>query len=177
LEEKVRKRLQQKFVDHYPDDPHELEEIFKAVSYVLMGSVSLRPTTPHASGVHHSSSSNTIGSPDPTPIKIEALTAAVASLGEMVKMAFQAQAQPTAAKPRSSGTAAATGMTAPTASACNFCSVPGHYIRECKSVAEYTRLGKCKRSHNGKVLLPSGAMVPRSITGAWLHDRVDKYHR
>jgi hypothetical protein len=177
LEEKVRKRLQQKFVDHYPDDPHELEEIFEAVSYVLMGSASLGPTTQHASGVHHSPSNNTISSPDPTTVKIEALTAAVASLGEMVKTAFQAQAQPAAAKPRSSGTAAATGMTAPTASACNFCGVPGHYIRECEIVAEYTRLGKCKRSHDGKVVLPSGAMVPRSITGAWLRDRVDEYHR
>jgi hypothetical protein len=68
-------------------------------------------------------------------------------------------------------------MSAPNNSACNFCGVPGHFIRECEIVAEYTRFGKCKRSHDGKVVLPSGAMVPKSIKGTWLRERIDEYHR
>jgi len=38
-------------------------------------------------------------------------------------------------------------------------------------------MGKCKRSPKGKIVLPSGAVVPHHITGAWLHDRIDEYHR
>src|SRR6266849_2676915 len=68
-------------------------------------------------------------------------------------------------------------MSIPGTSACNFCGLPGHYIRECEVVTEFTRLGKCKRSLDGKVVLPSGAMVPRSIVGTWLRDRVEEYHR
>ena len=62
-------------------------------------------------------------------------------------------------------------------SVCNFCGVPGHFIRECEVVEEAIRFGKCKRNHEGKVVLPSGAMVPCSIPGALLCDCVDEYHR
>jgi hypothetical protein len=41
LENQVRQRLQQKFINHFPDDPYELTDIYEAVSYVLMGSTSL----------------------------------------------------------------------------------------------------------------------------------------
>ncbi|KAF8165796.1 hypothetical protein B0H34DRAFT_794142 [Crassisporium funariophilum] len=52
-----------------------------------------------------------------------------------------------------------------------------HFIRECKLVAEYIRTGKCKRNTEGKVVLSTGAFVPRNITGANLKERVDKWHR
>jgi hypothetical protein len=61
-------------------------------------------------------------------------------------------------------------------SICNFCGIPGHFIWECEIVEEFIWFGKCKRSPEGKVVLPSGAIVSRSITGTWLHDRVDEYH-
>jgi hypothetical protein len=63
------------------------------------------------------------------------------------------------------------------ASVCNFCGLPGHFIRECKAVVEYTRAGKCKRNPEGRVVLPAGSMVPRSIIGTWLRNRVDEYHQ
>ena len=44
-------------------------------------------------------------------------------------------------------------------------------------VTEYIRIGKCKRNIDGKVVLLSGAFVPREITGGNLKDRVDKWHR
>ena len=58
LEEKVRKRLEQKFVDQCPDDPFELNDIFEAVSYVLMGSAMLGPAH-QASGTSHNASAGT----------------------------------------------------------------------------------------------------------------------
>ena len=42
---------------------------------------------------------------------------------------------------------------------------------------EAIRFGKCKHSPKGKVVLPTGAHVPHSITGMWLHNHVDEWHR
>jgi hypothetical protein len=50
-------------------------------------------------------------------------------------------------------------------------------MRDCEVVNEYMRMGKCKRNHENRIVLPLGATVPRSITGAWLRDRIDEYHR
>ena len=171
LEAPVRQRLQQKFIDHFPADPYDLADIYDAASYVLTGaaSMSLALLSPQ-----QATNPATPSQPDANSVKIEALTAMVASLGEMFKVAIQSQQA--GAKPRSTGVTAS-GIGAPGGSACNFCGMPGHYIRDCEVVAEYTRSGKCKRSPDNRVVLPSGAMVPRSITGAWLRDRVDEYHR
>ena len=62
-------------------------------------------------------------------------------------------------------------------SVCNFCGVPGHFIQECKVVEEFIRFRKCKRNPEGKVILPIGAQVPRSIPGAWMRDRIEEWHR
>ena len=111
---------------------------------------------------------------DPNTIKIEALTQAITSLGEMVKTVVQVQT--VGARQRSTGAAAA-GVSAFGGSNCNFCGGSGHFIRECEAVAEYIKAGKCKKSMaNGKVVLPSGAEVPRGVPGSWLRDRVDEWH-
>ena len=68
-------------------------------------------------------------------------------------------------------------MSGPSTSICNFCGIPGHYIWECEIVEEFIQFGKCKHNLEGKVVLPSGAMVPRGITGTWLCNRVDEWHR
>ena len=58
-----------------------------------------------------------------------------------------------------------------------FCGSPKHFMRACPEVTEYIRIGKCKRNIDGKVVLSSGAFVPREIMGGNLKDRVDKWHR
>jgi hypothetical protein len=177
LEAQVKQRLQLKFIDHCPDDPYDFAVIYEAVSYVLRGSTSTMAAP--IQGISPTAFSAPVTSPvqDPTQVKLEALTAAIASLGEVVKTALQAQTQQAgAAKPRNQGPAAA-GTGGPSQSVCNFCGVPGHFIRECEIVEEFIRFGKCKRNPEGKVVLPSGAMVPRSITGTWLRDRVEEWHR
>ena len=42
---------------------------------------------------------------------------------------------------------------------------------------ESIRAGKCKRTTEGKVVLPTGAMVSRSMPGACLLERIDEWHR
>ncbi|KAH9009722.1 hypothetical protein EDB85DRAFT_2162357 [Lactarius pseudohatsudake] len=99
-----------------------------------------------------------------TDVKLEAILT-------MLERAFSGDSQQTGNRPRNTAP-----RSTDSTSVCNFCGVPGHFIRECEIVAEYGRLGKCKCNHEGKVVLPSGAMVPHEITGAWLRDRFDEYH-
>jgi hypothetical protein len=64
-----------------------------------------------------------------------------------------------------------------TGTACNFCSGTGHFIRECKIIMAYSRVSKCKCSTDGKVVLPSGAMVLCNVPGNWLCNCMDEWHR
>ena len=180
LEAKVRQRLQQKLIDHFPDDPYPITDIYDAVSYVLMGTASAMMTQgsgPSSFPIPTPAPTQPQASPaaDQSSVKLEAMATAITSLTEMFKNVLLTQ-QAGAAKPRNTGVATA-GTNAAGSGVCNFCGVPGHFIRECEVVEEAIRFGKCKRSPEGKVVLPTGAHVPRSITGAWLRDRVDEWHR
>ena len=146
LKAQVKQRLQLKFIDHCPDDPYDFTIIYEAVSYVLRGSMSTMAAL--IQGISLMAFLAPVASPvqDPTQVKLEALTAAIASLGEVVKTALQAQTQQAgAAKPRNQGPAAA-GTGGPSQSVCNFCRVLGHFIQECEIVEEFIRFGKCKRN-------------------------------
>ena len=53
-------------------------------------------------------------------------------------------------------------------SACIFCGIAGHFMFDCKLVEEYIRAGKCKHNAESRLVLPSGAVVSRSLPGTWL---------
>ncbi|PPQ83528.1 hypothetical protein CVT24_006142, partial [Panaeolus cyanescens] len=59
---------------------------------------------------------------------------------------------------------------------CSFCSGE-HFIRNCNIANEYIASGKCKRNHENKVVLPSGAFIPSDVTGNNLKERIDEWHR
>ena len=177
LEGKVRLRLELKLIDHYPDDPYTLADVYEAAHYVLMGNSStmLAPTQGSSPASLSATASPSPQVADATQVKLESLTTAISSLSETVKSLLQTQ-QAGPSRPRPTGVASA-GTNASGNSVCNFCGVPGHFIRECEIVEEFTRFGKCKRSPEGKVVLPTGAQVPRSVPGAWMRDRVEEWHR
>jgi len=52
-----------------------------------------------------------------------------------------------------------------------------HGIHDCKIVDEFAKAGKCRRNHENKVVLPNGSFVPRYITGRYLADRIEEWHR
>ena len=62
---------------------------------------------------------------------------------------------------------------------CNFCG-GDHYICECLVVEEYTIAGKVRQSIDGihrKVVLSTGALIPREIPGTLLSEQVNEWHR
>ena len=180
LEAKVQQRLQQKLIDHFPDDPYPITDIYDAVSYVLMGTASTMMTQ----GLGPSSfpipmpalmQPQALPAADQSSVKLEAMATAITLLTEMFNNVLLTQ-QAGAAKPWNTGIATA-GTNAAGSGICNFCSIPGHFIRECEVVEEAIRFRKCKHSPKGKVVLLMRAHVPCSITGTWLCDRIDKWHR
>ena len=182
LEGRVRQWLQQKLIDHFPDNPYVLSDIYEAVHYVLMGTAFALRAPTQGQGLATFSSPTATSSPSPqvadaTQVKLETLTSAITSLSKTVKNLLQTQAQQAgSSKPRPTGTTSAR-INASGNSVCNFCGILGHFIWECEVVEEFTRFGKCKRSPEGKVILPTGAMVPRSIPRAWMHNHVEEWHR
>ncbi|KAG6904257.1 hypothetical protein DXG01_011369, partial [Tephrocybe rancida] len=61
---------------------------------------------------------------------------------------------------------------------CLFCGKFGHYIKKgCLDCEQYVRDGKAKWGTEGRLVLPSGAMIPTYITGDTLHKRFEEYHR
>src|ERR1700678_1330778 len=52
-----------------------------------------------------------------------------------------------------------------------------HGIHDCPIVDEFAKAGTCRRNHESKVVLPNGSFVPRYITGRYLADRIQEWHR
>jgi hypothetical protein len=181
LENQVRQRLQITDPQHDPQDPYELRKLYEAAAYCLLSSV--------PAGSMGAIRSVTTLAPQPPPVNIKselqnevqsAIKSTVAEMTEMFKNVFAAQAQFTGAAQTSQSQARAPTIARPPqdqGSKCNFCGEIGHFMRDCEVVNEYARMGKCKCNHENRIVLPSGATVPRSITGAWLRDRIDEYHQ
>ena len=91
LESKVCQQLQQKFIDHFPDNPYKLPVVNEAVSYVLIGTLStfMALTQGAGMGVLPNHVSPTVQ--DLTQVKLDALTSAITTLGEIFKTAIQVQ--------------------------------------------------------------------------------------
>jgi hypothetical protein len=52
-----------------------------------------------------------------------------------------------------------------------------HFIRDCPHVETNIKSGKCRRDQDGRVVLSTGAFVPWDITGKYLRDRINKWHK
>ena len=167
LEAHVRERLQQKFVDHLPDDPYPLSDVFEAANYVIMSTVYMpfappqppSPSPPYIPPI-------VAPAPIQTSVQVNALSVVMDEIVEQIKQTVQDHIA-----------AAAMQTSAPGSSTCSFCGAAGHYMRECETVATFIRAGKCKRSAEGKIVLPTGAMAPRGAPGTLLRDRIEDWHQ
>jgi hypothetical protein len=179
LEVRIRQRLQQKFVDHFPDDPYQLPDVYEAASYVLMGTAPTAPAAPTAVApyqgvgptVYAHTAAITTPATDPHAAQLDALAETMANLGEMFRTMLLGQTTS-----RSGGTAPVAANTLEN-SGCTFCGDYGHFIRKCELVEDFISAGKCTRDPEGKVVLPTGAFVSRSVPGERLCDRFDEWHR
>ena len=137
LEVCVQQHLQQKFIDHLPDDPFEINTVYEAVRYVLMGSASMGmvqvPLPPPPQAPNPPVAATTSTSPgNPSMVKIEAMIAAAmasfgSKIGDQIKDPINQQV---GARPKNAG-AAALGVNGGSGSrgACNFCRSTQQYLQ------------------------------------------------
>ena len=160
-------RLQMKFPDHHPNIPHKIDVVYEAARFVLQGSAIPTPTyyTPFAHD--HPATSTTVAKNEPA-IKTENFSSLFSEFTKTIVEALKENNR----RPYTGNTSSPASRS----SGCAFCGGEC-FIRDCKLVDEYIRAGKCRRNHEGKVVLPTGAFVPREITGNCLRERIDEWHR
>ena len=158
----ISQRLQLKFPDHFPDDPYPLLDIHQAARYVLHGTPATQPVS-SISATAATSQSTT------SEVKTEDLAAILERITETFVKALTATAA-TARADRPPRPAQTNGN-------CNFCNEPGHFGRECLVADEYINAGKCRRDVQGKIVLATGAWIPRDLPGKCFKDRIDEWHR
>ena len=171
----INNRLQMKFPDHHPNIPHTVKEVYEAARFILQSAATapqnyFAPLPPDVNPPFVPGGSVSIAKRDPS-IKAEDLGSLFTEFTKTIVDAIKQnsrgkgnQGQGTSSDPAQHSTN------------CNFCAGP-HFIRDCDKVEEYIRAGKCKRNNEGKVVLPSGAYVPRDIPGTLLSDRINEWHR
>ena len=167
---RIARRLELKFPDHYPDDAYTLQDIHDAALFVLAGTAtSNQHTGPTQNTTAPASTSRTAPS---THVKSEDLA--------LILDRFAATIATAIASSKASGAPrTGTGLRQEQTEAliCIFCGLTGHFISDCLTCQAYINDGKCKRNAEGKVVLPNGSFVPRSIPGRFIKERVDEWIR
>jgi len=161
LQARVTMRLQIKYPNHHPALPYTIEEIYDAAKWVLQGipgTLSSHETSPSA--------------PESGFVKTEQLGTFLNEFAKTLVDAMNTNSRGRA--PASNNSTYASG--GPRDQKCNFDGCD-RFIRDCPGVEEYIKQGKCRRNFEGKVILSSGAFVPRDIPGRYLRDRIDEWHR
>jgi hypothetical protein len=59
---------------------------------------------------------------------------------------------------------------------CKFCREIGHFVSQCPEVDKYLKEGKIRKTLEGRIQLSNGIYCPKSITGLWLKEHIDKWH-
>ncbi|TFK48346.1 hypothetical protein OE88DRAFT_1738023 [Heliocybe sulcata] len=59
---------------------------------------------------------------------------------------------------------------------CHYCGARGCRITRCPLAMSDIASGMCKRNEEGRLVLPSGRFIPRSLPGATMHERMHIWH-
>jgi hypothetical protein len=170
----ITNRLQMKHPDHHPNIPHTIKDVYEAARFILQSATTapqnyFAPTPSNVNPPFVPDGTVSIAKREPS-VKQEDLgtmfTEFTKSIVEAINQSNRSQPNQGALAPNS----------APRSTGCNFCG-GAHFIRECLKVEEMIREGKCKRNAEGKVVLPSGAYVPRDIPPGLLSERIEEWHR
>lgn len=170
----INNRLQMKHPDHHPNIPHTVKDVYEAARFILQSATTapqnyFAPTPPNVNPPFVPDGAVSIAKREP-PVKQEDFNSLLTEFTKTIVEAINQNA-----RSRYSSNGASSGS-APRNTLCNFCGGE-HFIRECLKVEEMIRAGMCKRNTEGKVVLPSGAFVPRDIPGNLLSERIEEWHR
>ncbi|PCH37007.1 hypothetical protein WOLCODRAFT_92235 [Wolfiporia cocos MD-104 SS10] len=157
-------RLELKDPDHYPDDPYVVDDIHRAATFVLHGTQA--GTSPAAT------SSAPAMATDGTTVKVETIQ----SLIDAFTRTMQTFVTATSVNAGSSRPAPAPQRTQDSTAHCHYCGDVNCMVGTCRHVEEDMRSGRVCWNSEGKVVLPNGSFVPRSIPGITIRNRVYEWH-
>ncbi|KAG6894883.1 hypothetical protein C0993_010539, partial [Termitomyces sp. T159_Od127] len=169
---KIARRLEILKLTHHPEDPYNVQDVYKAGNWHLKGTdTSLG--IPHAKGIlpvptQPQATNNTVTTD--SYIKKEdmeaaisaAVTSAITQIETMINTQLSTPCTPNAAN-----------------SLCHFCGELGHTMSRgwCNTLEQYICLGRVRRGTDGKVVLSTGANIPNYLELKSYQERVDKWHR
>ena len=168
LQNRIMMHLQIILPNHHPSLPYTINEAYNAAKWVLQGT-SASMGLPLA-GSAQALSPTTIMTKFPNQgyIKTKQLGSFLSEFTKTIVDTLNTN--------RSCSSMSGSGPSAPRNNKCLFDGCDA-FIRDCPMVEEYVKQGKCQRNHKGKVILSSGAFVPRDTPGEFLKDRIDEWHR
>ena len=181
VRDRVLSRLQIKAPDHAADEAYEIETLNDAVTWVLTGGGSLRaPATTATSSIAQPSSSQptiTVKSEPSDSVDLKALIEAFTKMANASSSANAIAAPVARPPPQSRPPPPSIGMNFPNANTCHYCDAEGHTLPNCPVVDADIRTGHIMRNETGRVVLPTGGFVPRSMPGRNMRERVMNWHK
>jgi hypothetical protein len=163
LLERIQRRLEIKVPDQNPREAYAMDEVHSAAVHILEG----------AGTSAFAPSPIQLPAPVQTGLKAEDLTQILDKFTQTIISALSVKSFPTT---HSSTTHEYThNHTA--GELCFGCGERGHLLPTCKQIAAAILAGKCHRNHEGKIVLSTGAFIPRNIPGATFIERIDEWHR
>lgn len=173
----LRVRLQVKFPDVHPSEGYALSALDAAMRFELQGTstgLSAPAVAPSTSAAPPTPSTGSAMPPN-APVKTEDIARILEYLQRVLPSASTSvPPQPTAAAPIP---AARPPPNPSNSRSCHYCGRNGCFMATCDIANEDIRAGKIKRNIEGKIVLPSGSFIPRHITGEWMRDRINEWHR
>ncbi|KNZ80378.1 hypothetical protein J132_06115 [Termitomyces sp. J132] len=142
--------------DHHPEDPYDVDQVSEGAKWVLKRTdTSMTKTSNGTSGIPSSLPiTNAPTAPSPTPkretLELTTTTAIVSALERLEALLTHGNAQPCQQF---------------TNSTCHFCSEIGH------------TMGKVHQNAEGKIILPSGAMIPNYFGKRLYMEHIKEWHR
>lgn len=146
----IRRRLEIKMVDHHPDEPYPIDQVYTAAVFLLPGTAPVVSTSASFSSPAQPTYRTVIA---PTPVAQPSVTVTQPSGGIVVKKEYSLQSTPYE---------------------CYFCGGKSHIAKWCSSRREYITSGKIIENE-GKVYMPDGSRIPGSREDGSFKDRIDKY--
>lgn len=164
----INTRLQLKSPDHHPNKPHSVKDVYEAARFILQSATTapqnyFAPLPPNVNPPFVPDGVVSIAKKEPT-VKTEDLASLFSEFTKTIVEALNTRSRP------NQGAQGATRS-------CNFCG-GNHFIKECERVEEMIKAGMCKKNAEGRIVLPSGAYVPRDLLpGALLSEKIEEWHK
>ncbi len=169
--QKVLAQLRAESPTHHPDDPYKVSCTYSAALFILS-------CDQNVAGDYSEQASKHIKS-IPKQSNAETLQAMMVILAAEVSKIINA---PTSQQPAHQGAYLFPApqhqiSLQPRTSRCVFCSEFSHHLRDCPRAEEYMKSGRCKRSFEGRIILPDGEIINRQAeNGKNLKECIDRWH-